>query len=69
MKVENQLEFVRNALNATPTDEWDVLASAAQVTKRHLYNIANSKGSPSYDTVYALMRVFETRRNRAKVPA
>lgn len=66
MKVENQLDFVKRALEATPRDEWSAIAAAAQMSKRNLYNIVGNSVSPSYDKVYALLRVFAARSSAHK---
>lgn len=69
MKTENQLDFVRLALENVPRNEWAQVAGDAQLALRTLYKTMEPAGRPSYDTVYSLYSVLKARRPAKKARA
>lgn len=63
---EDQLEFVKTALNATPRNEWEAIACAAGVSRRTLNNIVNGEKIPSYVTVFRMYNIFKMRKPSRK---
>lgn len=61
---ENQLEHVRERLNAMTKDDWAHLALEAGVNMRTFYNLVKPEKKPGYDTVY---RVYAALRQREAV--
>lgn len=58
---DNQLEFVRQHLQALPRDQWPAMAESANLTQRTLYNVVNAVGNPRYDSVYSLFIAIKAR--------
>lgn len=52
--VINQLEFVRERLSTTPTDDMMGVATDSKLNIRTLYNVLDPKRNPTYETVYRI---------------
>lgn len=65
MKHENQWEFVRKRLNATPRDQWTQVAASAGLNLRTLYNVVDPTSNPRYQTVFNLYASMKNRAARA----
>lgn len=66
---EDQLAYVRNRIESTPTNEYGRIAVGAGVVERTLYHIRKPDSDPRYSTVnriYNFLKSNETKTKAAK---
>lgn len=61
---ENQLEFVRKQMLATPRNEWAAVAVNAKLSPRTVYNVVNPQSTPGYLTVFSLYKAIKARSKK-----